>query len=206
MFFEVTDATGATLSVDKGADTGAMTTVKDSRRRKIVNFVGPIYQVVRMNCMNDSQEFQEKKQICSGKLSYVPSQPTVVPSPRAMSSRAQSLRSDAWNLSGTQGKRFWQSTCSNRFVRGLHIATGKYSSFGGCALGLMLGVLDLMEVEVQDREQVEVRENVEARETEEGDKNKETTNAQTCDDMWMNMFCADASCDTLSYYAMCAQG
>ena len=36
----------------------------------------------------------------------------------------------------------------------------------------MLGVLDNMGVEVQDREQVEVRENVQARETEEEDKTK----------------------------------
>ena len=28
-------------------------------------------------------------------------------------------------------------------------------------------------------------------------QNKETTNAQTCDDMWMNMFYADTLCDTL---------
>ena len=34
----------------------------------------------------------------------------------------------------------------------------------------MLGVLDIMKVEVQDREQAEVREKVEARETEEEDK------------------------------------
>ena len=58
-------------------------------------------------------------------------------------------------------------------VRGLYIATVQYSSFCGCALGLMLGVLDIMEVEVQDREQVEVREKVEARETEEEDKTRE---------------------------------
>ena len=57
-------------------------------------------------------------------------------------------------------------------VRGLYIATGQYSSFCGCALGLMLGVLDIMGVEIQDREQVEVRENVEARETEEEDKTR----------------------------------
>ena len=57
-------------------------------------------------------------------------------------------------------------------VRGLYIATGHYPSFCGCALGLMLGVLDLMVVEVQDREQVEVREKVEARETEEEDKTR----------------------------------
>ena len=49
-------------------------------------------------------------------------------------------------------------------VRGLCIATGQYSSLCGCALGFMLGALDFMEVEVQDREQVEVREKVEARE------------------------------------------
>ena len=36
----------------------------------------------------------------------------------------------------------------------------------------MLGVLDRMEVEVHDREQVEVREKVEARETEEEDKTR----------------------------------
>ena len=43
-------------------------------------------------------------------------------------------------------------------VRGLYIAKVQYSSFGGCALGLMLGVLDIVGVEVRNREQVEVRE------------------------------------------------
>ena len=57
-------------------------------------------------------------------------------------------------------------------VRGLYIAAGQYSSCGGCALGLMLGVLDIVGVEVRNREQVEVRENVEARETEEEDKTR----------------------------------
>ena len=37
-------------------------------------------------------------------------------------------------------------------------------------------------------------------------QNKGTTNAQTCDDMWMNMFCADTSWDTLSHNVVCAQG
>ena len=45
-----------------------------------------------------------------------------------------------------------------------------------------------MGIEVQDREQVEVREKAEAREKRGRRQNKETTNAQTCDDMWMNMF------------------
>ena len=57
-------------------------------------------------------------------------------------------------------------------VRGLYIATEQYSSFGECALGLMLGVLDIVGVEVGNREQVEKRENVEARETVEEDKTR----------------------------------
>ena len=58
----------------------------------------------RVNSMNDSGEFQEIESICRGKLSRVPSQPAVIPSPRALSSSDQSLRSDTWNLSGSQGK------------------------------------------------------------------------------------------------------
>ena len=61
---------------------------------------------------------------------------------------------------------------SSQPVRGLCIATGQYSSFCGCALGLVLGGFDHMEVEVQDREKVEVRETVRARETEEEDKTR----------------------------------
>ena len=82
-------------------------------------------------------------------------------------------------------------------VRGLYIATGQYSSFGGSALVLMFGVLDIVGVEVRNREQVEVRESVEARERGRR-QNKETTNAQTCDDM------SDMSCDTLRHNVMCA--
>ena len=70
-----------------------------------------------------------------------------------------------------------------RTVIGLCIATWQYSSFGGCPLGLMLGVLDIVGVEVRNREQVEVRENVEARETEEEDKTRKQQtfrHAMTC--------------------------
>ena len=69
----------------------------------------------RVNCMNDSREFQDLESICSGKLSHVPSRPAVVPSPRSMSSRYQSLRPDTWSV-WDKGKRFWQSTSSNRFI------------------------------------------------------------------------------------------
>ena len=37
-------------------------------------------------------------------------------------------------------------------------------------------------------------------------QNKETTNAQTCDDMCMNILLWDTCCDTLSHNVMCAQG
>ena len=69
----------------------------------------------RVNCMNDSREFQDLESICSGKLSHVPSRPAVVPSPRSMSSRYQSLRPDTWSV-WDKGKRFWQSTSSSRFI------------------------------------------------------------------------------------------
>ena len=52
-----------------------------------------------------------------------------------------------------------------------------------------------------------MRENVEAREGEEEDKTrKQTTSAQTCDDMCMSHVLSDTRCDTLSHNVMCAQG
>ena len=60
----------------------------------------------RMNYMNDSREFQDTDSVCDGKLSHVASKPAVVPSPRSMLSRDQSLRSEKWNVSGTRGRRF----------------------------------------------------------------------------------------------------
>ena len=59
-----------------------------------------------MNYMNDSREMHEIESIWSGKLHHVSSQLAVVPSPQSMLSRDQSLRSDTWNLSGTQGNVF----------------------------------------------------------------------------------------------------
>ena len=53
----------------------------------------------RTNCMNDSREFQDIESICRGKLSHVPSQLAVVPSPRSMLSRDQSLRFNTDTLS-----------------------------------------------------------------------------------------------------------
>ena len=45
---------------------------------------------------------------------------------------------------------------------GLCVATVQYSKLCGCALGLLLGGFDIVEVDVQDREQVESGEQVEA--------------------------------------------
>ena len=72
----------------------------------------------RIHLVNDSGEFQDVESKCSGKLSHVPSQPAVVPSPCGMPSRDQSLRSDTWNVLGTPGNVFgspravidWSST------------------------------------------------------------------------------------------------
>ena len=60
----------------------------------------------RVNFMHDSREFQDVESICSGKISHVPSQPTIVPSPCGTLSRDQSLRPDTWNLLGTSGNVF----------------------------------------------------------------------------------------------------
>ena len=56
-----------------------------------------------VNCVNDSTEFQDFQSICRGTLSHVPSQPAVVPSPRSMLSRDQSMPPETWNLSGREG-------------------------------------------------------------------------------------------------------
>ena len=53
--------------------------------------------------MNDSGKIDDIESIRSGKLSHVPIKPAVVPSPCCMLSRDQILRSDTWNLPGTQG-------------------------------------------------------------------------------------------------------
>ena len=60
----------------------------------------------RVNLTNDFREFQVVESACSGRLSHLASQPAVVPSPRGMLSRDQSLRPDTWNLLGTSGNVF----------------------------------------------------------------------------------------------------
>ena len=60
----------------------------------------------QMNSMNDSGQFQGVESNRSGRVSYVSSQPTVIPSSRSMLSRAKRLPLDTWNTSGLQENVF----------------------------------------------------------------------------------------------------
>ena len=61
--------------------------------------------------MNDLGEFQEVESKYSGRLSYVSSQPVMIPSSRSMLSRDKRLQLDTWNTSGLQ---------ENNFLRVIH--------------------------------------------------------------------------------------
>ena len=52
------------------------------------------------NSMNDSGDFQEVESNHSGRLSYVSSQPAVLPSSRSLLSRDKRLLLDTWSTSG----------------------------------------------------------------------------------------------------------
>ena len=58
--------------------------------------------IERVNCMNDSREFQDIESNFCGQFSHVPSQPAVIRSPRSMLSRDKRLPLDTWNLSEPQ--------------------------------------------------------------------------------------------------------
>ena len=60
----------------------------------------------RVNCMNDSGQFQDLESNCTGKFSHVPSQPAGIPSPRSVLSCDKRLPPDTWNLSGLQENVF----------------------------------------------------------------------------------------------------
>ena len=56
--------------------------------------------------MSDAGEFQEVESNHSGRLSYFPSQPAMIPSSRSMLSRDKILPLDTWNMSGPQEHLF----------------------------------------------------------------------------------------------------
>ena len=60
----------------------------------------------QMNSVNDSGEFQEVESNYSGRLSYVSSQPAMMPSSRSMLNHDKRLPLDTWNTSGLQENVF----------------------------------------------------------------------------------------------------
>ena len=60
----------------------------------------------QMNSMNSPEEFQDIESNCSGRLSYVSSQPEMIPSSRALLSRDKRLPLDTWNQSGLEENVF----------------------------------------------------------------------------------------------------
>ena len=87
-----------------------------------------------------------------------------------------------------------------RVSDGLCIVMRRYSSLCGCALGLILGGFDIVEVDVQDREQVDSVEKVQARDRERK-KTKQGNNQRTLKHVTSWMACGwseCARCDTLS--------
>ena len=77
-----------------------------------------------VNSMNDSGEFQEVESNHSGRVSYVSSQPAVIPSSRSMLSRDKRLPLDTWNTSGQQenlfGNQFSTVDSSRNHYQGVH--------------------------------------------------------------------------------------
>ena len=78
----------------------------------------------QMNSMNDAGEFQEVESNHSGRLSYVPSQPAAIQSPRSMLSRDKRLPFDTWNTSGLQENVFGNQSSifdsSRNHPQGIH--------------------------------------------------------------------------------------
>ena len=77
----------------------------------------------QMNSMNDSGEFQEVESNYSGRLSYVSSQPAMIPSSLSMLSRDKRLPLDTWNTSGLQenvfGNQFFTFGSSRHHHQGI---------------------------------------------------------------------------------------
>ena len=78
----------------------------------------------QMNSMNDSGECQEVESNHSGRLSYVSSQPAMIPSSRSTLSRDKRLLPDTWNTSGLQedvfGNQFSTFDSSRNHPQGIH--------------------------------------------------------------------------------------
>ena len=78
----------------------------------------------QMNSMNDSGEFQEVESNHSPRLSYVSSQPAMIPRSRSMLSRDKRLPLDTWNTSGLRenvfGNQFFTFDSHRDHHQGIH--------------------------------------------------------------------------------------
>ena len=78
-----------------------------------------------MNSMDDSGEFQEVESNYSGRLSYVSSQPAMIPSSRSTLSRDKRLPLDTWNTSVLQenvlGNQFSTFDSPRDHSQGIHL-------------------------------------------------------------------------------------
>ena len=64
----------------------------------------------KMNSTNNSRELRDVESACSWRLSHVPNQPVIVPSPCGMLTRDYCQRPDTRNLLGTSGNVFENSS------------------------------------------------------------------------------------------------
>ena len=73
---------------------GEMKRAQERRVETIQRLTSQLQEVQeQMNSMNDSGEFQEVESKYSGRLSYISSQPAMIPSSRSMLSRDKTLAS-----------------------------------------------------------------------------------------------------------------
>ena len=80
-----------------------------------------------MNSMNNSRELQDVESNCSERLSYVSSQPEMIPSSRSLLSCDKRLPLDTWNTSGLQenvfGNQFSTFDSPRDHHQGIHSCT-----------------------------------------------------------------------------------
>ena len=72
--------------------------------RQLVNLIQELHD--KVNALNDAKEFYDRETASSSGLSYVPSQPSRIPSPIGMISRDSYLPHETRNSMGTSGNDF----------------------------------------------------------------------------------------------------
>ena len=70
----------------------------------------------KVNSLADARDFHDPETSCSSGATYVPSQPSNIPSPEGMLSRDSGLRLDTRSSMSTSGIVFERPTCSGRTI------------------------------------------------------------------------------------------